>query len=51
MTPLERLELAFHISDFAVELHRERETSKEESTSIQWIELHKVSPPDEGNTG
>jgi hypothetical protein len=43
MTPLQRLELAFKISDFAADLHPARETTKEESTSIQWIELHKVS--------
>ena len=45
MTPLQRLELAFKISDFAVDLHRDRETRKEESTSIHWIELHKDSAP------
>lgn len=41
MTPLERLELAFHISDFAIAFHH-GETSKDESPAIQWIELHKV---------
>ena len=50
MTPLQRLDLAFKISDFAVAFDRERETSKEESTSIQWIELQKVSTPNERNT-
>jgi hypothetical protein len=39
MTPLQRLELAFKISDFAADLHPTRETTKEECTSIQWIEL------------
>ena len=43
MTPLQRLELAFKISDFAIDLHPHRETTKEEITSIQWIELNKVS--------
>lgn len=42
MTPLERLTLAFKISDFALELHSNDETIKEESSSIQWIELHKI---------
>ena len=45
MTPLQRIELAFKISDFAVDLHRDRETRKEESMSIHWIELHKSSAP------
>jgi hypothetical protein len=43
MTPLERLTLAFKISDFAVELRPDNETTKEESSSIQWIELRKIS--------
>ena len=43
MTPLERLELAFQISDFALEIQQKRRTSEEESSSIQWIELHKNS--------
>lgn len=50
MTPLQRLELAFKISEFAVDLHPDRETSKEESKSIQWIVLHKISTSNEGNT-
>jgi len=50
MTLLHRLELAFKISDFSVELHPNREISKEISPSIQWIELHKVSTADEENT-
>ena len=45
MTPLQRIELAFKISDFALEFQSEREPSKVESSSIQWIELHKVSTP------
>ena len=45
MTPLQRLELAFKISDFTIDLHPHRETTNEEVTSIQWIELHKVSAP------
>ena len=49
MTPLQRLDLAFKISDFAVSFHRDGERRKEESTSIQWIELHKVSTPNERN--
>jgi len=44
MTPLERLILAFQISDFALEVRRNHEINEEESGSIQWIELHKVSP-------
>lgn len=47
MTPLQRLELAFKISDFALDFHPDGERRKEESTSIQWIELHKVSTPNE----
>lgn len=43
MTPLERLTLAFKISDFALTLHPSNETVKEESSSIQWIELRKIS--------
>ena len=45
MTPVQRLELAFHISDFAIAFQHNRETSKDESTSIQWIELQKISTP------
>jgi hypothetical protein len=43
MTPLERLTLAFKISDFALELRPDNETIEEESSSIQWIELRKIS--------
>ena len=43
MTPLERLNLAFQISDFALELRPNHETIKEESSPIQWIELHKIA--------
>jgi hypothetical protein len=43
MTPLERLTLAFKISDFALELRSDNETIEEESSSIQWIELRKIS--------
>ena len=43
MTPLERLTLAFKISDFVLELRRDNETNREESSSIQWIELRKIS--------
>lgn len=43
MTPLERLHIAFQISDFALEIHREQETIQEESSSINWIVLHKRS--------
>ena len=42
MTPLERLTLAFKISDFALQL-RPTDTIKEESSSIQWIELRTIS--------
>jgi hypothetical protein len=43
MTALERLTLAFKISDFALQLHPDNETMEEESSSIQWIELRKIS--------
>ena len=43
MTPLERLTLAFKISDFALQLRPSNETIKEESSSNQWIELRKIS--------
>lgn len=43
MTPLERLALAFKISDFAFTLRPSNDTIKEESSSIQWIELRKIS--------
>jgi len=43
MTPLERLTLAFKISDFAITLRPTDDTIKEESSSIQWIELRKIS--------
>jgi hypothetical protein len=44
MTALERLTLAFQISDFAIVVCRNHETNKEEeSKSIHWIELRKVA--------
>lgn len=44
MTPLERITLAFQISDFAMEVRRDKNASNdEESNSIQWIELRKLS--------
>jgi len=43
MTPLEHLTLAFKISDFALQLRPGNEIIKEESSSIQWIELRKIS--------
>jgi hypothetical protein len=43
MTALERLNLAFQISDLALELRPKREVYKEESPAHQWIELHKIS--------
>jgi hypothetical protein len=43
MTPSERLTLAFKISDFALELRPNQDTIAEESSSIRWIELHKIS--------
>ena len=43
MTPLERLTLAFKISDFALELRPGNAKVKEESSSVQWIELRKIS--------
>lgn len=43
MTPLERLTLAFKISDLALELHPNSGTINEGSSAIQWIELQKIS--------
>jgi hypothetical protein len=43
MTPLERLTLAFQVSDFAIELHPNHEPVEEETSSIQWVELNKIS--------
>ena len=43
MTALERLTLAFKISDFALQLRPTDDTIKEESSSIQWIELRTIS--------
>jgi hypothetical protein len=43
MTPLERLTLAFQISDFAIELHQNHEIVEEETSSIRWIELNQIS--------
>ena len=42
MTPLERVTLAFKISDFALESRPDNETIEKESSSIQWIELRKT---------
>lgn len=42
MTPAERLELAFRISDFALSLQQDRATSSETPSSIQWFELDKI---------
>ncbi|HEX8039018.1 MAG TPA: hypothetical protein VF490_07690 [Chryseosolibacter sp.] len=42
MTPLERLTLAFKISDFARDLRPDKESIKEESPSIQWLEVRKI---------
>lgn len=39
MTPSERLERAFEISDFALEIQQSQENANEEQSSIQWIEL------------
>jgi hypothetical protein len=43
MTPLERLDLAFRLSDFAVNIQKKQEPAKEKSPGIQWIELRKFS--------
>lgn len=43
MKPLERLTLAFKISDFALALRPGNETIKEESSPIRWIDLRKIS--------
>ena len=42
MTPLERLDLAFKLSEFALDV-RKQAPANEGLSSIQWIELHKVS--------
>ena len=41
MTPLERLELAFQLSDLAQEIQADQRLVIKESTNIQWIELPK----------
>jgi hypothetical protein len=43
MTPVERLNLAFQISAFALALRPDNGTIHEESSAIQWIELRKIS--------
>lgn len=43
MTPLERLELAFQLSDLAQEIHADQGLVIKESTNIPWIELPKRS--------
>ena len=46
MSPLERLELAFSLSDSALELQKKRQPPSKEVSSVQWIELHKISSSD-----
>ena len=41
MTPLERLELAFQLSDFAHEINQHAKAITPEPSTIQWIELGK----------
>lgn len=41
MTPLERLRIAFQLSDFALELNSRQETIQEDPGRIKWIVLHK----------
>ena len=43
MTPLERLNLAFQLSDFALELRATQKSDMEGSSAIHWIELRKIS--------
>jgi hypothetical protein len=43
MSPAQRLEVAFQISDLALEIHQRRGFKKNDSSSIQWIELRMVS--------
>ena len=43
MTPLERLHMAFQISDFAVSIHPKQEAIEEQSSTITWITLRKIS--------
>ena len=38
MTPSQRLEVAFEISDFALAVHQRKQFKKKDSSSIQWIE-------------
>jgi hypothetical protein len=42
MTPFRTPYFGFKISDLALQLHPSDETIKEESPSIQWIELRKI---------
>ena len=50
MTPLERLNRAFQISDFALELNQNHETIEEQPWSIQWVGLHKIFTQAYGST-
>ena len=44
MTAQERLEVAFRLSDLALEIQKHQEAAREDpDSSIHWIELHKVS--------
>lgn len=43
MTPLERLHIAFQISDFALEIRPNPQVVEEESSPIVWVTLYKIS--------
>jgi len=43
MSPAQRLTLAFKISDFALELRSKDASMKDDSSSVVWIDLVKVS--------
>lgn len=43
MSPMERLNLAFQISDFALELHPVPENFEDDPSPIRWIELRIIS--------
>jgi hypothetical protein len=45
MSPLERLEVAFRLSDLANEIQKKTGNVMEENSSIQWIELRKIASP------
>lgn len=43
-TPLQRLHIAFQISDFALEVHPQQDAVAEEGSTVDWIVVRKRSP-------